>query len=233
MDDQKLILHNLFVSILVLFCVILPTHASEDLFQRPQCQTKQLVFGICVHSNISQAVALSKSEPFKASFQSIIEQAEAYLNTISPAPNKLILVDLDETLVNNVGYYEQYRVFHPQLWEKWVTQNDTGPYWPSVLSFVQNAQKAGFRVMFITGRPSHLEKETLEQVSAISWDGGYFRPEDFEGPSSLYKIQTRQMLKNKGYQIVLNLGDQLSDFDLPVSSEDGEFLLPNIMYAIP
>ncbi len=47
----------------------------------------------------------------------------------------------------------------------------------------------------------------------------------------LFKAACRKEIESKGYHIVVNMGDQLSD--LEGGHADGEFKLPNPMYFVP
>jgi predicted secreted acid phosphatase len=202
-------------------------------YTRPKCVESQLSYGICMNRQMDVAIKIMDSSAFKQSFNRVVANAQAYLDKIEPSPRKVIITDLDETLVDNRAYYAKHSTFDPETWMAWVASSDEGPYHQGVLEMLKNAKEKGFSLMFITGRPTEQTGETLEQVSEIAWDGVYLKPKGLSIPSSLYKAQVRQMLTRLGYEIVLNIGDQASDFDMPAEPEKGEFLLPNIMYTIP
>ena len=51
--------------------------------------------------------------------------------------------------------------------------------------------------------------------------------------SQRYKTEAREMLRKLGYDIVLQIADQPSDFDEgSIEESQGEFLLPNVMYTL-
>ncbi len=202
-------------------------------FERPQCEESELRSGVCISRDMPQALQETQSPEFAKYQATLIQQAQVYLEGLEPSSRKVVIADLDETLVDNADYYKRHGEFQPEAWAAWVAENKNGPYFPEALALLQEAKQRGFSVMFITGRPPELARTTLEQVSAIDWDGQFFKPSSIRVTSEEYKAQVRQLLRNLGYEIVLNIGDQPSDFDLPVEAEAGEFLLPNLLYSIP
>lgn len=220
----------------MLLALSAPAWACETALQLspPQCEPNQMVHGICFNQNMDEAVRTMRTKAFQEAINKAVQDAQAYLDTIPPGPNKLIITDLDETLVNNGKYYAAQKTFNPAAWDQWLkTNKQGGPYIQPVLELLTNAKRKGFSIMFITGRPAYQAPDTLKQVSALQWDGVYFRPMGVKVTSEQFKGDVRQMLRELGYEIVLNLGDQASDFDIPIDRAEGEFQIPNIMYFIP
>jgi len=209
-------------------------YQAPGLSPRPQCEQSQLLFGMCFNKNMDGAIQETESKTFKDDFQDVVRQAEHYLEGIAPAPNKVVITDLDETLVNNTPYYKRYKAFQPDTWETWLKDSKPNPFNPAVLDLLKNAKQRGFSVMFITGRPSFQGHNTLEQLATgFQWDGIYLKPRGIQISATQYKASVRQMLRNMGYEIVMTIGDQPSDLDQPISPAHGQFLLPNVMYSIP
>jgi len=214
--------------------------AADAQLARPHCRTEQLAYGICVTTDMDKAAQITEGPIFRAQFNGVVNAAKAYLDTLTPDAKKVAIFDLDETLVNNLAFYRQYKTFDPTHWNEWVNENKDGPYNQPVLDLVNYAKAKGFAVMFLTGRTADIAHDTLEQVHAIAWDGVFFRPGGTQPSSSrVFKAQVRKMLTAMGYQVVLNIGDQASDLDGPVDlshpgqQSPGQFLLPNVMYSIP
>lgn len=208
--------------------------AASIQWQRPVCQKSQTHLGLCFAADMPLAVQITSSAAFQQTRAQVAQQAQAYLDTIEPAPNKVIVTDLDDTVIATEAYYATHPVLDPPTWERWSDETAgraelIQPVW----DLLKAAKAKGFKVMFITGRPEHMTISTLNQMPTLDWDGIYLKPQGLSITSTVYKTQVRQMLRNLGYQIVLTLGDQPSDFDLPVRPTEGEFLLPNLMYAIP
>ncbi len=202
-------------------------------FSRPTCSQDTLQYSLCLNPNLQEAFKTVESPAYKLTFNQVVRQAQAYLEDIAPAPNKVVITDLDETLVSNLGYYKRYQRFAPEHWQSWLRVQTPATYFPAVRQLLLSAKARGFKVMFITGRSAEHATATLHQIPDIPWDGVFFKPGNTGVSSNQYKIQARQMLRNLGYEIVLNIGDQPSDFDQPIDPEAGEFLLPNVIYSIP
>jgi predicted secreted acid phosphatase len=213
--------------------VALACEPPLQAFERPRCEQSQLQFGICFNPEMDQAIDMMDSPDYKEQFDYQVKQAENYLSRHTPDSKRVIITDLDETLVDNRQYYSKHKVFHPETWEDWIDSTCDGPYYQNVLDLLKKAKQQGFSVMFVTGRPADQIESTLEQVDDVKWDGVFMRPKGASFTSTEYKTRVRQMLRELGFEIVLNIGDQESDFDLPVDPADGEFLLPNMMYSIP
>ena len=87
-------------------------------------------------------------------------------------------------------------------------------------------------VFFVTGRPSAIQLITETNLRSAgydkSWNGIFFKPGG-DGAEA-FKSSTRAQLERKGYDIVVDLGDQESDLD--GGHADRAFKLPNPFYFI-
>lgn len=98
------------------------------------------------------------------------------------------------------------------------------------------AQRRGVRVFMITGRPTPSRDATVSNLREAGYTGRYkliLRPvSDLSAPSVVpYKSGQRRRIVRAGYDIILNVGDQLSD--LKGGFADHRIKLPNPMYLIP
>lgn len=205
------------------------------LFPHPECTKDELHYGMCFAKDMTRAVQEMRSRAFRQGYESIVADASAYLDTLEPSDKKVITVDLDETLIDSSSYYVQYGKFHPDTWLKWLNSKAAGTYHKPLLNLMKKAKAKGFAVMFITGRPAYQAQATWKALSFFDWTGGFLKPfnqEGFKPSSKLYKSEMRKTLQSLGYEVVLNIGDQESDFDLPIEPEKGEFKLPNVMYKL-
>ncbi len=89
-------------------------------------------------------------------------------------------------------------------------------------------------VFFVTGRDNRqvMEKKTIENLKKAGYTK--FVKVFFNNPTaepSGYKINTRKNIISQGYDIVLNIGDQVSD--LAGGYADHDYKLPNPFYFIP
>ncbi|MBE9374604.1 HAD family acid phosphatase [Saccharopolyspora sp. HNM0983] len=102
---------------------------------------------------------------------------------------------------------------------------------------VEHARGEGVAVFFITGRRDDPDlraatARNLHDRGFGPFDGLYLRPADDEQDSAVpYKSATRAGLEQRGYDVLLSVGDQHSDL-LGGHAERG-IKLPNPMYRLP
>lgn len=227
---HKLALAVMALSVSFTLCAGAKTPASH--LERPVCKPNSTAMH-CYAKNMKQAVKQMQSRDTQKEINQVVARAEKHLNRYVPSPEKVVIADLDETLLNNAAYYVHHAEQDPASWSKWLNHSHNGPYNQSVYHLLKAAQTQGFSVMYITGRPASLVPATLRQTGDIAWNGVFHKPVGVQMNAEQYKSQVREMLKAMGYMIVLNIGDQVSDHDQPVDESKGEFLLPNVMYTIP
>lgn len=165
------------------------------------------------------------------------------------AGEKLALVmDVDETSLSS--YCEMEREdfgYLPSLTNLWVVSSEAAVGIPGGVRLVRKAEAAGVAVFFLTGRPgtpnesatTHLADQTaatahnLEAAGYHGWTGLLLRNGPENGvPTIDYKSGERQRIIDRGYRILLNVGDQWSDL-LGTPQADVSVKLPNPFYFIP
>jgi hypothetical protein len=99
-------------------------------------------------------------------------------------------------------------------------------------SLFRYARKHKVAVFFITGRPEPLRAVTERNLRAAGYSGwkDLILKNTTEGVKQ-YKSGERAAIERKGYDIVVNVGDQESDLD--GGHADAAFKLPNPFYFIP
>lgn len=207
-------------------------------------QTESVV--VCDPSQPHQDMADAKlAETFTLSFRHqfgrVIENAEHYLVSRKKVASRnrnsklqdAVVLDLDETLMDNRAYFMRFKKYDPQLWEAWVSQMEA-PAIPETQAFVKWLNKQRFKVYFISGRRELGRAQTednLKKMGVTEYAGLYLRPNDDVAVSpSEFKRQSREAIEKKGHKIILNLGDQVSDC---VGGFGECFKLPNPIYTIP
>ncbi len=196
----------------------------------------------------------------------LAKKASAYLahprhgkGTHTASGAKAILLDVDDTSLNTYNYeiYSNF-VYDP-------TSNGTFvdaaafPAVPSMADLATKAQKAGYTVFFLTGRPevqrpgternltekgfpARTDRVFLKNDAGQAWitcDTAYTQydtADDRTKPPACStverKSQTRRHIeRDLGYDIAANFGDQFSD--LKGGYADRTFKLPNPMYYLP
>ena len=103
-----------------------------------------------------KAVKQMRSRETQKEISQLVARAEKHLNRYVPSSEKVVIADLDETLLSNAAYYAHHDELVPSSWGKWLAHQHNGPYNQSVYHLIKAAQTRGFSVMYITGRPASL-----------------------------------------------------------------------------
>jgi hypothetical protein len=140
-----------------------------------------------------------------------------------------IVLDIDETSLSNytglvASGFTAAGLVGP-------TVGGTGTAIASTLALYKDARSHGVAVFFITGRPSGIQSQTEANLRAAGYDQGWneisFKP---GGGTEAFKSSERAKIQRRGFDIVVNLGDQESDLD--GGHADRAFKLPNPFYFI-
>ncbi len=153
------------------------------------------------------------------------------------AGEKLAMVlDIDDTALSN---YPLYRTndfsYIPAEYDRWLA-GATAPAIRPTLTLFGAARELGVAVFFISGRREDQRAATARNLRAVGykgWTGMILRgPADKKKTASAYKTTARQKILARGYHLVLNVGDQLSDLSGEPTAEFS-VKLPNPMYFLP
>lgn len=178
---------------------------------------------------------------FQRRFEGVIGELKSYLNKTRPRyffwqAKQAVILDLDETLLDNRAYYVQYKTFNPNDWHRWVILAEA-PGIPQSVALVSWLQQKHFKVYFISGRLESERAVTVENLNKIGiqperdYDGLYLRPDNYDKASMAnFKLKAQQELEAKGYKVVAFLGDQASDMKSAIGKG---FKLPNPIYTVP
>lgn len=103
------------------------------------------------------------------------------------------------------------------------------------LKLYRFAKENHVAVFFVTGRVEEerdVTEKNLRQAGFVNHSGLVLRNgQNKNAPASVYKSAIRKELHEKGYDVILNIGDQQSD--LRGGYADKTFKLPNPYYFIP
>lgn len=172
----------------------------------------------------------------------VTRHAKAYLakriamNQHAKQKKKLAIVfDIDETALSN---YQHLKKLHfggdLAILVREIERSDD-PAINGTLRLYDYAHAKHVAIFFITGRKDFLKaltKKNLKAVGYTQWNGLYFMPDNDKQKSVIpYKAGIRKQITNKGYDIVISIGDQYSD--LLGGYDDRQFKLPNPYYYIP
>ena len=102
------------------------------------------------------------------------------------------------------------------------------------VALVRRARELGVAVFFVTGRPPELREATERNLreQGYEWDGVVLQPAGASFASAVdFKAPERKRIAERGYTILLSMGDQQSDLDGGYAERT--FKLPNPVYFLP
>jgi predicted secreted acid phosphatase len=169
-------------------------------------------------------------------------EALAYLRRLRRGRGlRAIVLDIDETALSNAWRHlvAPNNAFSARSWAQWIAEAKAPVVRPTLEVF-QAARTAGLEVFFVSGRPPRhvaATKRNLRRAGYDEWSGMFLEPRLKDGETlsifpeaAAYKTAVRWSLVERGYRIVLNMGDQTSD--LSGGYADKTFKLPNPFYTI-
>jgi len=165
-----------------------------------------------------QQAAEYKALCFQA-FNIATERLDARLQI--PTDNLLaVVVDIDETVLDNSPYQAQAIMEHfsyPDRWDEWINAAKADTV-PGALSFLNYASEKGVAVFYISNRKEMFREATLKNLQAFGFPDAVhenllLRTEEND------KEPRRQQVLQK-YEIVLLMGDNLGDFHSAFDTSD-------------
>ena len=182
---------------------------------------------------------------YEADVARVVDEAQQWLDTRAPqVPRPAIVLDIDETSLSN------WRAYRLNGWAR-ILDGDCdlthGPCgiraWQALhlataiaptRRLVARAHELGVAVFFVTGRPSDLRDATERNLreQGFTWDGVVLVPKGATFASAAdFKAPERRRLAERGYTVLLSMGDQQSDLD--GGAAERTFKLPNPVYFLP
>jgi len=141
------------------------------------------------------------------------EQTGAY-----PSLPPAVIVDVDETVLDNSGYQAWMTLkdttFDPKTWTAYVNTVSSLPI-PGAVEFTQYADAKGVKVFYITGRTAEEEPATRKNLERFGFPMGgnvdtmlTARKQPDWGSAK----GTRRAHVTQNYRVLLNVGDNFADF---------------------
>ena len=165
------------------------------------------------------------------------------VKTEKNSDNLAVVVDLDETVLNNSLYqverWQAGLTFTQGSWSDWVNRKEAGLV-PGAKDFLITVRKKGVRVVFLSNRMNHnLEptRENLRLLGVLDPDDLFLLRLDKNDRKEVRRKEvtdgTGRMKKIGPLNVIGYVGDQMGDFPSGQKKEFGKtnFLLPNPMYG--
>lgn len=188
-----------------------------------------------------QLIQYHDSGQYSRELSNIIREAMYYLqfrinqnSRLKHAHQLAMVLAIDEVVLSN--YANMLRLSFGGTQEE-IGELEAKGRDPSVsctLTLFNYAREHGVSVFFVTRRKEYERAATVENLSVDGfrgWGGLYMEPNDYRFQSQEpFKSQMREAIEAKGYDIILNVGDQESD--LTGGFADMALKLPNPYYRV-
>jgi predicted secreted acid phosphatase len=185
------------------------------------------------------------SGAYDRDFARVVGEARAYLERRAKASTRpAIVLDIDETSLSNWPAYRANgwaRIANgpcdlnqgPCGLRAWQGRAESKALQPT-LDLARRAKELGVAVFFITGRPAALREATEQNLreQGYEWEEVILQPAGATFTSAAdFKAPERRKIAERGYTILLSMGDQESD--LKGGFAERVFKLPNPVYFLP
>lgn len=205
---------------LILALAVTVTPGSTDL---PSLSTVKKT--IAVYYGDPGTGKAAKHSPYVTEMKKLLVAPPAYTE------NAAIVVDVDDTTLltynMEVGAYEFE--FDRATKDRWVKYAKF-PATPGMVEYLNSAASAGFTIFAVTGRAKKYAADTKRNLAKVGYPAMALYTKACTCSTVAYKSGVRQKIQARGYDIVLNIGDQYSD--LAGGYADTTIKLPNPMYYI-
>lgn len=138
-----------------------------------------------------------------------------------PTDNLLsIVVDIDETVLDNSPYQAQGILDHfdyPERWDEWIhaAKADTVP---GALSFLKYASEKGVAIFYISNRREKFREATIQNLKKYGFPDAVNEHLLLRNEENDKEPRRQQVLQK--YEIVLLMGDNLGDFHSAFDTSD-------------
>ena len=221
--------------LLVIFCQIFTFGCSSN-------KISQKDHSMYWHKNSAEYKALCLQAYNAAKNKLDIELSKNIDETLA------IVADLDETILNNTPYnemlIEENTSFNQENWSDWVNKKIATAV-PGSLDFFNYADSKGVEIIYLSNRKVENYEPTKENLISL----GFPFKESTQmllRTNSRDKDERRKSIEN--YNIIMFVGDNLSDFDSTFFDKDNEerweiskskkekfgdsfILIPNLIYG--
>ena len=175
-----------------------------------------------------------ESGEYSKDLKKIISDAEDEINKIKLQTNSAVVFDVDETSLSNYESIKKiYFGYDPQKWDNWINEAKA-PAIPEVKQFYDFVTLKKIKVIFLSSRNISQYNATyrnLNNAGYVSFDTLILKDSSYSKYTSLaFKSRQRELLTQKGYDIIADIGDQVSDLE---KNDHGiQIKLPNYLYII-
>ncbi len=183
-----------------------------------------------------QLVAYLRSGQYDKEIAEVVKATHDWVETraaaIQPGEKLAAVFDIDETALSGLSEMTQCDFCANSVRSSVFPPGKLTPIRP-VLDLYNFAKSKGIAMFFLTGRYETAREIATGNLNAAGYSGWtdlLFRPNGNSQTAALMKAGVRKGIEQKGYKIVLNIGDQLSD--LAGGYAERTYKLPNPFYFV-
>jgi 5'-nucleotidase (lipoprotein e(P4) family) len=140
-------------------------------------------------------------------------QLEKQLGKVARGKKKAVVVDIDETLLNNTPFeiksVETGKGYSKESWGNWTSLARASAL-PGALEFLRFAKSKNVDVFYITNRNAEDAAATIKNLDSLKFPD--VDKEHFFFRADKSSKETRRKEVEKNYEILLLIGDNLADF---------------------
>ncbi|MGG5578341.1 5'-nucleotidase, lipoprotein e(P4) family [Myroides sp. C15-4] len=140
-----------------------------------------------------------------------------------------IVTDIDETFLDNSPYAvemaRQGKIFSEETWNEWTSKGDALPLLGS-LEFFNYAASKGIEVYYITNRTQNDKAGTMKNLKKYNYP--FADEQHVIVRTTESSKETRRQKLSETHEIVMLLGDNLSDFSTAFDKKTQEERLQNV-----
>ncbi|GAB4330084.1 MAG: 5'-nucleotidase, lipoprotein e(P4) family [Bacteroidales bacterium] len=170
-------------------------------------QSDYLEMAVLYHQQAAEYRALC----FQA-FNTARERIDMVSRQMGLSRKQAVVVDIDETMLDNSPYEAELVLrgeHYPAYWDEWMNKADARPL-PGALDFVHYVADKQMEVFYVTNRREKYRRQTLENLK--KFDFPFADDQHLLMRSDESSKEPRRKLIEENYNIVLLIGDNLSDF---------------------
>lgn len=140
---------------------------------------------------------------------------DSYLKRMNMSEKYAIVVDIDETVLDNSPHAAQSLIDgtnYPIGWSEWITKAEAKPI-PGALEFLNYADEKGIDVFYISNRKEELKEATIVNLLEVGFPN--VSDETVMLRTTTSGKEPRREVVSETHEIIMLFGDNLTDF-LPV-----------------
>lgn len=133
-----------------------------------------------------------------------------------------VIVDIDETMLDNSPFEGKLihtgKSFRPEMWKEW-TDLAKAKALPGAVEFTKYAKSQGVSIIYISNRDTTEIGKTLQNLNNEGFE--FAQKENLYFKTKESSKDARRKLVAEKYDIVMLIGDNLSDFNTLFDKRDG------------